>query len=262
MSKHQKVVWVTGASTGIGADTAMMLAKQGWSVALTARNAEALLNLQAMTPPGKLFCYPGDVTDSQRMKDIVAQIITHLGRLDMVILNAGMYEADNIETFASERFAHTMNVNVNGVANALDPALKHFRTQGQGHIAVVASVAGYHGLPGSLSYGPSKAALINLCEALAIELRGTKIKMQMITPGFVKTRLTDQNNFKMPMIISSYEAAEHIVSGLSKGSFEITFPLIFSRMLRFIGSLPYMLSIPLLRAITRGQTEGNQTPPS
>lgn len=247
MVKQQKIAWITGASSGLGAATALRLIKEGWVVAATARSAdkiEVLIHHVAIFGGGgKIVSYPGDVTDARQVGDIVARIESELGPIDLALLNAGVYLPDTTETFSATRLREQYETNVIGTANCLEPVLALFRERNKGHIAIVASVAGYRGLPRSLSYGSSKAALINLAEALAIELRATKVKVQVINPGFIKTPMTDRNDFYMPMLMDVDKAAEELVRGLNGGFFEISFPWIFATLTKLVGLLPDRLYI-------------------
>jgi short-subunit dehydrogenase len=222
-------------------------------VIATARSLDKLQDLsdQSKTLPGEIIAIQGDVTDLGAMKNIVHEIEQKYGGLDMAILNAGTYIADPITEFTAENFKNQVDLNLSGTANCLEAILPSMIKRGAGHIALVASVAGYRGLPRSLSYGPTKAALINMAEALAIEGRDHNIKVQVINPGFVKTPLTDKNKFPMPFLISADEAAEHIAKGLQSRRFEITFPFVFAALLKIIGLLPADLYIPLTRSGTK-----------
>ncbi len=242
-----KKIWIIGASTGIGASLAKKLADEGKDVVVSARSEDKLKDVASYS--NKITAVPVDVTDPRS----IAGAMEKIGDFDSVIQCAGTYEPDTVEEFTAERFNKHFKINVEGTGNILEPVLKYLRQKGKGHIAITASVAGYHGLPRSLSYGPTKAALINLCEALAIELYETDITVQVINPGFVETPLTAQNDFDMPMIITPEKAADHIIKGMKRGSFEITFPWLFSRLLRRIGALPYSLSIPLIQKGTKGK---------
>lgn len=254
MSKTQKIAWITGASSGIGRELALQLAADGWIVAATARNAEALIALQDIAPQGSIHCYPGDVANGARMKDIVGQILTHLGRVDLVILNAGVLIPDNAFNFNADRFRRTIDTNLCGVANALDPALAHFRGLGQGHIVIVASIAGYMGLQGFLSYGPSKAGLINLAQSLAMDLADTEIKVQVVNPGYVATPMTQTLDMGYEIPLPAAEAARKIMRGMKSSRFEITFPWTPSRALRFVSMLPARLSFRLLQYYRKAQS--------
>jgi short-subunit dehydrogenase len=234
----KRIAWITGASTGIGAAAAQKLAAEGWIVAVTARSA-GKLDILCDKDPKFLKSYPGDITKPKEIAAVIDSIETELGPIQLALLNAGTYTPDTAEDFTAQNFKKHVEVNLIGTANCLEPILKRFLDRGAGHIALTASVAGYRGLPKSLSYGATKAALNNLAEALAIELHGTDIKVQVINPGFVKTPLTDQNDFDMPMIMEVDKAADKLVQGLKSSWFEITFPWMFCRLVKLTQALPY-----------------------
>lgn len=251
----QKIIWITGASSGIGAETALQMAKSGWRVAATARSLDKLEALaeQAASYDGAIIPYAGDVTDLKAMSAIADAIEVEQGIIDIALLNAGTYFPDTDESFTADSFKKTFDVNVNGMANCVEPLLKKFRVRRAGHIAIVASVAGYRGLPRSLSYGATKAALINFAEALYIESKDAGIKVQVINPGFVKTPLTDTNDFEMPMLMPVEDAAKALIKGIHSNKFEITFPWQFALILKTIGLLPNKLYLNLIGKITAGK---------
>lgn len=253
--KLSKTVWITGASTGIGAETALQMAKKGYCVAITARSKDKLNALveKSVSLKGQIFSYPGDVTNAKSMTDVVAKIEEDHGVIDLALLNAGTYFSDTGAEFTAATFKKTFDINVNGVAHGLEPLLKRFRKRRAGHIAIVASVAGYRGLPKSLSYGPTKAALINLAEALYMECKPLGIKVQVINPGFVKTPLTDQNDFDMPMLMPVEDAAGALIKGLESNRFEITFPWQFALIAKALGLLPNRIYLWLFARMTEGR---------
>jgi NADP-dependent 3-hydroxy acid dehydrogenase YdfG len=240
----RKIAWVTGASSGIGEATAIELAQNGWLVFITARREDVLKTISERHE--NLIPMAGDITDLARMKLIVETIESKFGVINLAILNAGTYIADPIENFSAKNFKAQIDLNLTGTANCIEAIIPKFITRRSGHLAIVASVAGYRGLPKSLSYGPSKAALINMAEALAIEGKRHNIKIQLINPGFIKTPLTAKNDFPMPFLMDANDAAKVLVRELSSSRFEITFPKVFSYLLKFIGLLPSRLYIALL----------------
>lgn len=244
------VAWVTGASSGIGYAIALKLCAEGYTVVATARSGQKLEDLsneaRLANLSGSIISRPGDVTDSTQMANIVTDIADHLGGLALVILNAGVYipvDADNLQISDFER---TFAVNLTGVVNGLVPVIDAMKKQGKGHIALVSSVTGYGGLPTSAAYGATKAAVINMAESLKFDLDDMNIKIQIINPGFVQTAATDQNDFKMPAIVSAQEAADRISQGLKRNQFEITFPKRFTYVLKFINLMPYWIYFALV----------------
>ena len=243
--KYTRVAWITGGSTGIGAETALRLAQDGWVVAISARSEDKLV--ETAKRHSNIHVFPLDVTKIKSVTETIDKIEDQFGDIKMAILNAGTYVPDTLEDFNIKNFKKHFDINVIGVANCVEPLLKKFKERDQGHLAITASIAGYHGLPRSLSYGPTKAALINFTESLKIETKGTNIKVQLICPGFVKTPLTDQNEFSMPMLMETDKAAEKLVQGLYSNKFEITFPWVFCFFVRRMSALPYWLSIPMMK---------------
>ena len=230
--------WVTGASGGIGRATALALAREGWTVWATARTAEALEALAGEAAgPGRIVPLPGDVTDAAAMERAV-QTITAEGPLALVILNAGVYKPMRAQSFDAEAVKLTVDVNLTGVANGLAPAMRHMIERGTGHLALMASVAGYRGLPNAAAYSASKAGLIAMAEALAMDLVDLGVRVSVINPGFVETEATSVNEFEMPMLMQPEAAAAKIVAGLKRPGFEIRFPWQFALFLRLVGLLP------------------------
>ena len=234
-----KIIWITGASQGIGAATAKALSRQGHTVLITARHKQNLDDVARTSE--RIHSYPGDITVEQDMARLVAQIEDDHGPIDIAILNAGTYIPETLSHFDTKTFASQINLNIHGTVYCLAPLLERFTVRKAGHIAIVASVAGYRGLPKSLAYGTSKAGLIHLADALAVMGRAHNIKVQVISPGFIKTPLTDKNDFKMPFLMDADSAADRIVKGLASNRFEITFPRRFAYLLKLVGLLPNRL---------------------
>ena len=223
------IAWVTGAGSGFGRAVALRLVADGYAVAATARSQSDLDQLAA-EPLARdaIKAFPGDVTDRVAMAAIADAIENQIGPIDLVFLSAGGYLPFPIEQFSAEKTMQTMTLNVGGVANVLEAVIPRFLQRKKGHIAVVSSVAGYRGLPQAAAYGPTKAALINLCEALKPDLDPYGVRISVINPGFVRTPLTDLNPFPMPFLMEADAVADRIVKGLARGAFEITFPRRFT----------------------------------
>jgi short-subunit dehydrogenase len=240
-------VWITGASTGIGAALAQNLARAGNVVAISARSADKLAALAAQTyGTGRIVAYPADVTDGAALKATVEKIVAELGSIDTAVLSAGTYTPDKPGQFDAADIEAQFSLNVIGTVKTLDALLPALRRQGRGHIAIIASVAGYRGLPMAAGYGATKAALINMAEALKLDFANQNIRLQVICPGFVKTPLTDKNDFPMPFIIPAEKAAELIAQGLQSNRFEIAFPWQLVWLLKLLRILPYWLYFPLI----------------
>lgn len=247
-----RVVWITGASSGIGRALAKNLAERGDRVAASARGEAALQSLADETAEaaGSVHPYPLDITDAAACAETIDKITSDLGVIQLVVLNAGTHHPVEAEAFAAGDLAALIGINLLGTGNCLAPILEKMIPSRSGHIAVVASVAGYRGLPTSAYYGASKAAQINLAESLKFDLDRHGIKLQLVNPGFVKTPLTDKNEFSMPFLLEVDDAAERIARGLDSNAFEITFPRRFAYLLKCLRILPYRLYFPIVRRMT------------
>lgn len=253
MSTPAGLIWITGASAGIGRALALRMAREGWRVAASARRADELATLarDAGGLAGAIHPYPLDVTDQAAVWETVAAIEHELGAIDVSVLNAGTHEPTPAATFAVAALRRLLELNVIGVANGLEAVLPRLISRRAGRVAIVASIAGYGGLPNAAAYGASKAALINLAEAMRPELLERGVILQVINPGFVKTPLTDKNNFAMPFLISAEDAAEAIRRGLESDRFEIAFPVLFVRLMKLLRVLPYWLYFRLTAKLVR-----------
>lgn len=241
--------WVTGAGKGIGRALALRLASDGTQVAASARTASDLETLaaEAAPLPGRILPFALDVTDGDAVRRVATDIERVLSPLDLVVLNAGTHRPVRAGALQPETFEALWRVNVMGVVNGLAAVLPAMLARGGGHVAVVASVAGYTGLPTGAAYGATKAALINLCESLKPELDGRGVRLSVINPGFVRTPLTDRNVFPMPFLIDAEEAAERIRAGLLAGRYEIAFPRRMVWALKTLALLPAPLRFALKR---------------
>ena len=245
-------VWITGASTGIGRELAIAMAKAGWTVAATARSADKLIELeeQSKSFKGRIHAFPADVTDATRMVSIVDAIELNAGKIALAIFNAGNYWPASGDRLDVKKFADTYALNVMGHVNGLAPVVEKFKSRGFGHVMMVASVSGYSGLPTAAAYGASKAAVINMCEALKFDFDSMKIRIQVVNPGFIETPLTNKNEFAMPALMPAAKAVERIISGIASGGFELTFPRRFTYTLKFMRLLPYPLYFYLMKKMT------------
>jgi short-subunit dehydrogenase len=254
-----KSAWITGASSGIGREVALRLARRGVKVAASARSADKLAALAAANP--NLSAYPLDVTDPAAAKDAHAAIVAAQGPLDLVVLNAGIWRPLGASDYSAEIARDSMRVNYFGIVNALEPVIPAMVARGRGHIALMASVASYRGLPRGAAYGPSKAAVLTLAEALASDLARMGVRVSVINPGYVDTPMTAPNDFPMPYIVSVETAADHIVRGLERGGFEIAFPWQTAATLKLARVLPYPLYFWFARTFlmpSRERAEGEK----
>ena len=240
---QQKVVWITGASSGIGKATAIELSNRGYIVAITARRAELLNDIAEEN--NNVYAYAGDVTSKEFMKYIVDEIELNHGPIDIAILNAGGIFKNNKNELFGDSYRDTFELNYFGTLNCLDAVLYKMINRKAGHIAIMTSISGYVGLPWlslSPAYTSSKAALINLSEMLVKKLVKKNIKLQIITPGFVYSDINVGHNVVKPFMITPEKAAVEICDGLVKNKFEIAFPKFTSVMyLKLLNILPYTL---------------------
>lgn len=240
-------VWVVGGSTGIGLATARALAGQGAQVMVSARGAEALQAL-AREHAG-LQAWPLDVTDAAAVRACATEILAQ-GPLDLVIYCAGHYRAMRATAFDLAEAQRHLDVNYRGALHVLAAVLPALLERGEGHISLVSSVAAYRGLPQSLAYGPTKAALTNLAENLYLDLRPQGVGVSVVHPGFVQTPLTAQNEFQMPALITPEQAAQAMLAGWARGAFDIHYPKRFTRWMKLLRLLPHRLYFPLVRRFT------------
>jgi short-subunit dehydrogenase len=238
-------VWVIGASTGIGAATATSLLAHGARVALSARKAEMLATVAAGNP--RALVEPLDFTDSVQVVTAWERVRAAWGGIDLVLIVAGTHAEIRAWELTEANAMALLHTNLHGVISTVATVLPGLIAQGKGALGIVASIAGYRGLPKALIYGASKAALINFTETLYLDLHPRGLGVYLINPGFVKTPLTDRNEFKMPHLISAEEAAASLIAGLRAGDFEIDFPKAFTRQLKFLRILPYRWYFALIR---------------
>jgi NAD(P)-dependent dehydrogenase (short-subunit alcohol dehydrogenase family) len=257
-----KSVWLVGASTGIGRATASALHARGARVIVSARQADALSHFVREHPGAIALAM--DSTDRAAVA-IAVETVLENGPLDHVVYCAGRYQELRATAFDLDEMLRHEQVNYSGALMVLAAVLPHFLERSKslaaipgtevviaaGHISLISSVAGFRGLPKSLAYGPTKAALINLAETLYLDLHSSSsIGVSLINPGFVQTPLTANNQFKMPGLITPQQAALEIIQGWERGEFEIHFPKRFTRWMKLMRVLPYCLYFPVIRRLT------------
>ena len=245
-----RLLWITGASSGIGRAVALRYARDGWTVLASARGAAALADLAA-EGDGRIHPLPLDITDPAAVEAALAEAERLHGPVDCAILNAGTHRPFDAEHFDVSAFRGLVETNLMGTVHCLGAVLPRMLGRNGGQIAVVSSVAGYSGLPTAAAYGATKAALINMCEALHLECARKGVDLRLVDPGFVRTPLTDRNEFPMPFLMEADDAAERLFRGLTEGrSFEIVFPRRLAWILKFLRQLPYFIYFPLVRKAT------------
>lgn len=239
MTTPWKTAWITGGSTGIGRELAIQLAAQGVKLAVSARSSGTLEEL-ARTH-ANILAFPLDVTERTDVATVHQRVVDAIGPVDLAILNAGVWHPMSAAEYDAMRVARSISVNYIGIANALEPLIPAMIAAGKGQIALVASVAGYRGLPKAAAYAPSKAAVISLAEVLRLELPRHGIVVSLVNPGFVETPMTAVNAFPMPYIIKPEDAANRILRGLARGKYEIAFPWQLVTLLKLLRLMPNSL---------------------
>ena len=249
MSENQKKIWITGASSGIGKALAEKFALEGWKVAVSTRR-ETILN--EMSKDKNIFSYPLDVTNQGQVSEIFKKIINDFGKLDLCVFSSGTYDPKLEQEINITQNKFVMETNFFGVLHCIKSVEKYFKDKRDGHISIVSSIAAYRGLPNSSGYGPSKAALTNLTESLYFDFKKYNVRISLISPGFIKTPLTDKNDFPMPFIKSPNFAANKMFKGLTKSNaFEIHFPKELTLFLKFLRILPYTIYLFLINKFVK-----------
>jgi len=242
---EKKVIWITGASSGIGKALAIKFAENGWIVAASARRENLLKELQNINQ--NIYPYPLDVTDIEKCKLTAKNIINNLNGLDICVFGTGMHDPKSEKQFNLDKIRKIMEVNYFGTMNSINSIYNYFSEKKNGQISIISSVAGYRGLPAAGAYCASKAALTSFAESLNFEMKMKNVRVSLISPGFIKTPMTDQNDFPMPMIKSPEFAANEIYKGLTeKKGFEIHFPKAFTFIMKFLQILPNGLYFKLV----------------
>ena len=245
-------IWITGASTGIGAALARELADRGAQVAVSARNADQLAEVAG----DRMVVLPVDVTDRAATVAAGRAAREALGGLDVAVLNAGTWSQFHVEPWNSQLFADHLQVNLMGAVHSMEAVVPQMLTEGRGRIVGVASVAGYRGLPGSEAYNAGKAALISLLESLRGSLAPRGIVVQTVNPGFVRTRMTDRNEFPMPCTVEPEVAARTIADGIARDKAEIVFPLPMMLAMKTARLVPVRAWTALTAALARRGLHG------
>ncbi|MEM1371914.1 MAG: SDR family NAD(P)-dependent oxidoreductase [Pseudomonadota bacterium] len=243
--KTYNVIWITGASSGIGEAVARRFAADGETVAISARSEGSLARIAADYP--SVHAYPCDIGDREACETTLAAIERDLGEIDLALLCAGTWDVVDVEDIAIEPIEKAMRINYLGTVHCLVPLVQLMMKRGRGQIAPVSSVAGYRGLPRATAYGPTKAALNSLCESLKPSLDKYGVTTTVVNPGFVATPMTEKNDFPMPFLLQPEEAAEHIVKGLRAKRYEVAFPWQLVLQLKLLSVLPARLFFFLMR---------------
>tara|TARA_Y100001970_G_scaffold179269_1_gene218174 strand:+ start:146 stop:910 length:765 start_codon:yes stop_codon:yes gene_type:complete len=243
----KKTIWITGASSGIGKSLALKFAKEGWLVAASSRRENLLIELCNLNE--NIYSFPLDVTDENQCKDVFNKILLQFKNLDICVFGAGIHDdPKSKKIFNLQKIKKIINVNYFGAMNSINSSYEYFKNKKSGQIALIGSVAGYRGLPNAGAYCSSKSALISFAESLHFDMKKFNVRVSIINPGFIKTPMTDENNYTMPMIKSSEFAADKIYKGLIKNKgFEIHFPKEFTFIMKILRLLPYNLYFKIIK---------------
>ena len=235
--KDKKVIWITGASSGIGKALSLNFANEGWIVAASARRENLLKELKELHE--NIHPFPLDVTNSNQCKAVFENITKKFDDIEISVFCTGMHDPKSEKEFNLDKIKEIMEVNYFGTMNSINSVYKYYSEKKNGQISIVSSVAGYRGLPAAGAYCASKSALTSFAESLHFEMKRKNIRISLVSPGFIKTPMTDKNEFPMPMIKSPEFAADQIYNGLIKSnSFEIHFPKLFTYIMKFLKILP------------------------
>lgn len=249
MKFKNETIWIIGASSGMGRELAIGLSRQGANLILSARNEEALAELNN-TLGGNNQIFALDVADSEAMTTTITKVFTQNQTIDRIIFMAALYDPKSIKDIKKDFVPQLMQVNLIAPINLAIDAMPYLEKQTKSQIVFCCSVAGYTGLPIGQPYSSSKAGLINFVESLYAE-SPKNVDIKIINPGFVKTPMTDMNRFKMPMIMSPQAAADRIIDGLNSNRFEIYFPTFFVLITKFLRILPYKIKLFLTQKILK-----------
>ena len=241
----KKVIWITGASSGIGKALSIKFAQEGWIVAASARREGLLQELNRINK--NIHSFPLDVTNPEQCKKVFENIIKKFSDIEISIFGTGIHDPNSEKKFNLEKIREIMEVNYFGTLNSINSVYDYYNDKRSGQISVISSVAGYRGLPAAGAYCASKSALTSFTESLRFEMTRKNVRVSLVSPGFIKTPMTDQNDFPMPMIKSPEFAAEQIYIGLTKKTgFEIHFPKTFTYFLKFLRILPNSIYFKLI----------------
>jgi len=249
---NKKTIWITGGSTGIGKALAIKFSNKGWNVAISARRVELLNELSNQHE--NITAFPLDVTNKIKCNEVFNQIINKYTNLDICFFSTGTWNPKKEKDIDVEQIEEVFKVNFFGTVNSIKAVEQFFKNQKSGIIAIVSSIAGYRGLPNSTGYGPSKSALNNLAESLYFDFKRFNVRVCLVSPGFIKTPMTDKNDFKMPFLKTPEYAANKIYDGLiNKDNFEIHFPKVLTVMLKILSFLPSKIYFSLVGKLTKHQ---------
>ena len=249
---NKKTIWITGGSTGIGKALAIKFANEGWNVAISARRENLLKEISDQY--NNISSFPLDVTDKSKCKEVFNKIRDKFDEIDICFFSTGTWNPRKEKDIDVEQIEDVFKINFFGTLNSIKAVEEYFKNKKNGIITIVSSIAGYRGLPNSTGYGPSKSALNNLAESLYFDFGRFNVRVCLVSPGFIKTPMTDKNDFKMPFLKSPEYAAEKIYDGLvNKNVFEIHFPKSLTLILKILSFLPSKIYFSLIGKMTKYQ---------
>ena len=249
---NKKTIWITGGSTGIGKALAIKFANEGWNVAISARRENLLKEISDENE--NIYGYPLDVTDKSKCKEVFEKIKNKFQNVDICFFSTGTWNPKKEKDIDLEQIENVFKINFFGTLNSIKTVEEYFKNKKEGMITIVSSIAGYRGLPNSTGYGPSKSALNNLAESLYFDFERFNVRVCLVSPGFIKTPMTDKNDFKMPFLKTTEYAAEKIYDGLiNKNIFEIHFPKSLTLILKILSFLPSKIYFGLIGKMTKYQ---------
>ena len=249
---NKKTIWITGGSTGIGRALAIKFANEGWNVAVSARRIELLNELKKINE--NIYSFPLDVTDKEKCREVFNEIKNKFQNIDICFFSTGTWNPKKEKEIDVEQMEEVFKINFFGTVNSIKAVEQYFREKKNGIITIVSSIAGYRGLPNSTGYGPSKSALNNLAQSLYFDFKRHNVRVCLVSPGFIKTPMTDKNDFKMPFLKTPEFAADKIYDGLiNKNIFEIHFPKALTLTLKFLSFLPSKIYFKLVGRMTKYQ---------
>jgi len=248
----KKTIWITGGSTGIGKALAIKFANKGWNVAISARRENLLQEIS--NNHENIHGFPLDVTNKSKCNEVFEKIKNKFKNIDICFFSTGTWNPKKERDIDVEQIEDVFKINFFGTLNSIKTVEEYFKNKKSGTITIVSSIAGYRGLPNSTGYGPSKSALNNLAESLYFDFKRSNVRVCLVSPGFIKTPMTDKNDFKMPFLKTTEYAAEKIYDGLiNKNVFEIHFPKTLTIILKIFSFLPSKVYFSLIGKMTKYQ---------
>lgn len=250
MKNRKKVVWITGGGTGIGSELAKILVKNDWLVVISGRRIGKLEQIKRFDS-NNIFSFKLDISSEKECKEVAKKILFKFKKLDLLILNAAAYNPGSLNLNNLTSIKNILNINIMGQINCISSIIQNMKKKKEGHIVFISSPAGFRGLPNAGIYGVSKSALTFLSELMYLEFQRFNIKVQVVHPGFIKTPMTEKNNFPMPFLMSPKKAAFNIYKKLSTSDFEIAFPKKLIFPMKLLSILPNKIYFYIMKNLLK-----------